>query len=324
MPRALNALRLLHQDHQQVRALLRRLERAEKEDEQRTLCEQVVDELRTHTRIEEEVLYPYLREATAREDLFQVASIEHETAKELLEQLPKEELGSPRFKAVVRVLSDYVEHHVQEEESEIFPQIEESGVDLLALGEALQQSRDGTLETSAPDGEDDDDIERRDGATARGNGAANGKSGSNGSNGAELADGDVMAANPSPEDDERFVREHEDELSRSTQHALWIHAPDEQAERDGQTLATRSLDVIRAWADVRGARPATTPGGDTERPRVLRLDFPGYDDGLQEVSWDAWGSTFQERDLVFLFQDTKADGRQSNFFRLDSPEREDG
>ena len=317
MPRSLNALRLLHQDHQQVRALLRRLERADEEDEQRTLCEQVVDELRTHTRIEEEVLYPYLREATAREDLFQEASIEHETAKDLLEQLPKEELGSPRFKAVVRVLSDYIEHHVQEEESEIFPQIEQTGVDLRALGEALQQSRDGTLETSAFDAEGDDDVDRGDGAADRGDGAANG------SDGAEPASRET-ASSRSRDDDERYVREHEDELSRSTRNALWIRSPDDQPERDGQTLATRSLEVIRAWAEARGARPATSPGGDPERPRVLRLDFPGYDDGLQEVSWDAWGSTFEDRDLVFLFQETRSDGRQSNFFRLDSPEREDG
>jgi hypothetical protein len=57
---------------------------------------------------------------------------------------------------------------------------------------------------------------------------------------------------------------------------------------------------------------------------VLRFDFPDYDDGLQPVSWDAWLRVFQDRELVFLFQQHRKDGRQSNFFRLDSPYREDG
>ena len=300
MPQALNALSLLHQDHQQVQALLRRLEKSDEEGEQRSLCQQVVDELRTHTEIEERVFYPYLRDATAREDLFQEASIEHETVKELLDQLPGEKPGSPRFKAVVKVLADYIEHHVREEENEIFPQVEQTGVDLQALGEALQQCREGKLDTK-----------RKPAAQAR-------------APEPEPAREPAVASGPSKQDDERFLKDHEDGLSRSTQHAKWIHSPDDKPERDGQTLATRSLDVIRAWADARGARPATTPGGDTERLRVMRFDFPDYDKGLQSVSWEAWGSTFQERDLVFLYQETKTDGRQSNFFRLDSPEREDG
>jgi len=124
--------------------------------------------------------------------------------------------------------------------------------------------------------------------------------------------------------DKRFMREHKDGLSPSTLRAKWIDEPGEGPDHDGQTLATRNIEVIRAWAEARGGKPATSPGGDTEEPRVLRFDFPGYDSNLQEVSWEAWQSTFEERDLVFLFQETKADGKQSNFFRLDSPEREDG
>lgn len=125
-------------------------------------------------------------------------------------------------------------------------------------------------------------------------------------------------------DDERYVDEHADQLSASVQRAKWVHGPDDKPERDGQTLATRSLDVIRAWADARGAHPATSPGGDTEHPRVLRFDFPGYGRELQPVSWEAWGRTFSSRDLVFLYQETLSSGKQSNFFRLDSPQREDG
>ena len=78
-------------------------------------------------------------------------------------------------------------------------------------------------------------------------------------------------------------------------------------------------------------QPADTRSGnfprghhDTGNPRVLRFDFPDYDKGLTQVTWDAWAKTFQDRDLVFLFQPHMKSGKQSNFFRLDSPEREDG
>jgi hypothetical protein len=125
-------------------------------------------------------------------------------------------------------------------------------------------------------------------------------------------------------DDEQFAEEHADGLSRSTQHAHWIHTPDDRPQRDGQTLATRNWEVIHRWAEARGATPATSPGGDPDEPRVLRFDFPGYDKKLQEVTWDAWRKTFEERQLVFVFQETTSDGKQSNFFILDSPEREDG
>ena len=62
----------------------------------------------------------------------------------------------------------------------------------------------------------------------------------------------------------------------------------------------------------------------TENPRVLRFDFPGYDRELQAISWDAWLRKFDERDLVFLYQAHMKAGNESNFFRLDSPHREEG
>jgi hypothetical protein len=202
-------------------------------------------------------------------------------ARELLQQLPQQEPGTPQIHAMMKVLGDYFEHHVREEEGEIFPEIERSGIDLDALGDALREYR----------GRDEQPRSRSRGQAS---------------------------------DDERFAREHAGALSRSTLHAKWIHQPGDGPDHDGQTLATRSLDVIKAWADARGGRPATSPGGDPQQPRVLRLDFPDYDERLQEVSWDAWGRVFTERDLVFLFQETQKAGNQSNFFRLDAPDRGDG
>jgi hypothetical protein len=105
-----------------------------------------------------------------------------------------------------------------------------------------------------------------------------------------------------------------------------IRATDEHEDREGQTLVTRDHDVIMRWAEERGAKPATVPGTEHEgRPGVLRFDFPGYGgENLQHISWDEWFTSFDERKLRFKYQEHKKDGSQSNFFRLDNPDREDG
>lgn len=139
---------------------------------------------------------------------------------------------------------------------------------------------------------------------------------------------DIRATNATP-DDKRFMKEHAGELSDSTLRAKWINKPGEKADRDGQTLATRSHDVIQHWADARGGKPATVEGTEHgDRPGVLRIDFKdrGDDNGtsrIRDISWDDWFKSFDGRDLVFIFQDRKSDGSQSNFFRLDNPNRDD-
>jgi hypothetical protein len=128
------------------------------------------------------------------------------------------------------------------------------------------------------------------------------------------------------EEDAEFLEAHREGLSRSTQRAKWISSVDEHEDRPGQTLATRAHDVICRWAEERGAQPATVASGEeTGSPRVLRLNFPGFDEGgnLREITWDEWFRPFDERQLVFLYQEHRANGEPSNFFRLDNPERED-
>jgi hypothetical protein len=98
-----------------------------------------------------------------------------------------------------------------------------------------------------------------------------------------------------------------------------------EESRPGETLVTTDHDTIRNWAEERKATPATVP--DTEHGDhlgVLRFDFPGYGgEDLRHVSWDEWFRTFDARKLTFIYQEHKRDGAQSNFFRLENPERED-
>ncbi len=89
---------------------------------------------------------------------------------------------------------------------------------------------------------------------------------------------------------------------------------------------TTDHDTIRARAEERGGRPATVKGTESggEDAGVLRIDFQDPDDRLEEISWDEWFRTFDQRRLNFIYQEHKADGSESNFFRLENPGREDG
>jgi hypothetical protein len=115
------------------------------------------------------------------------------------------------------------------------------------------------------------------------------------------------------------------ESSSSLKYAQEITSPDDDPERAGRSLATTSHEVIRRWAEERGAVPATVDGTEHgDRLGVLRFDFGGNDsDRLRQVSWDEWFETFDARRLNFLYQEERKDGKQSNFFRLENPDRED-
>lgn len=104
-----------------------------------------------------------------------------------------------------------------------------------------------------------------------------------------------------------------------------VRSPEEHEERPGRSLVTTEHEVIRRWADERGAKPATVPGSEYEgRPGRLLLDFPGHGgQDLEEISWDDWFRTFDERRLDFIYQEHKKDGSPSNFFRLENPHRGD-
>ncbi|PXY22189.1 hypothetical protein [Prauserella muralis] len=89
-------------------------------------------------------------------------------------------------------------------------------------------------------------------------------------------------------------------------------------EYPGQTLVTTDHDEIKAWAEQRGAVPASVPGStyDDHLGR-LRFDFPGYGgEKLEHVSWEEWLSTFDERKLEFVYQEHRKGGEESNFFRV--------
>ena len=115
-----------------------------------------------------------------------------------------------------------------------------------------------------------------------------------------------------------------EQTSKSLKYSQEVTAPDEEPERAGRSLATTHHDVIKNWAEGRGGVPATVEGTEHgDHLGVLRFDFGGDSDNLRHVSWQEWFHTFDDRRLNFIYQEETSDGRTSNFFRLESPDRED-
>jgi hypothetical protein len=115
------------------------------------------------------------------------------------------------------------------------------------------------------------------------------------------------------------------ETSDSLKYSQEVTSPDEDPERPGRSLATTHHQVIKDWAEARGGTPATVEGTEHgDHLGVLRFDFGGETENLRHVSWDEWFDTFDARKLNFIYQEERSDGQQSNFFRLESPDREDG
>src|SRR6185436_17426598 len=132
---------LLERDHADVKKLFKEYEKladAEADGEERqALAEQICDMLTVHATIEEEIFYPAAREADVESDLLDEAEVEHASAKDLIAQIkamgPDEEL----YDAKVKVLGEYIDHHVQEEEGEMFPKCRGANMDLAGLAAAL-------------------------------------------------------------------------------------------------------------------------------------------------------------------------------------------
>jgi hypothetical protein len=85
------------------------------------------------------------------------------------------------------------------------------------------------------------------------------------------------------------------------------------------TKSTTDHDEIRRWVEEHGGEPARVRGTENGGGAgVLRIDFPGGtgEDKLEHVSWDEWFKTFDERNLEFLYQEEKASGEDSTFFKL--------
>lgn len=139
-----DAIDLLKQDHREVEALFREFESSDDDARKVELAETICAELTVHAEIEETIFYPAAREALPedKQDLVAEATVEHTSLKNLIADIdgssPRDEL----FDANVKVLSEYVKHHVREEETELMPAVRRTDIDLEALGERLTERKE--------------------------------------------------------------------------------------------------------------------------------------------------------------------------------------
>jgi len=135
------ALELLENDHRTVEALFEQYEsQKEAEDDAREeTAERICKELTVHAQIEEELFYPWLKENLDEEEMEMVeeAYVEHASAKDLIAQIESNDGTEAECDAKVKVLSEYIKHHVQEEENEIFEAVGDMAEELDALGQEM-------------------------------------------------------------------------------------------------------------------------------------------------------------------------------------------
>jgi hemerythrin superfamily protein len=129
-----NAVQLLMQDHRKVEALFDRYQKGDA-----TVVPQVCNELKVHTSIEEQVLYPALDDVSGGEKLRQEAEREHQEVKDAIAEIEGSGADSPQAVTAMRKVIEGVMHHVQEEENDVFPKMQKElgGERLTALGERL-------------------------------------------------------------------------------------------------------------------------------------------------------------------------------------------
>ena len=137
----MDAVKLLKADHREVEGYFKQYEELEDDREKQALAAKICLALTVHTKLEEEIFYPAARAEIKDEDLLDEAVVEHMSAKQLIAEIQKMKAGDELFDAKVKVLGEYVQHHVKEEETEMFPEARDADMDLSELGEKIAKRK---------------------------------------------------------------------------------------------------------------------------------------------------------------------------------------
>jgi hemerythrin superfamily protein len=139
-----SAISLLKSDHREVDALFSQFEKASGAARKQTIVQKICDALTVHASIEEDIFYPQARDALKRagEDLLDEAEVEHEGIKWRINLLQKMKPEDDLYDAEVKVLAEYVRHHVKEEERKLFPRLYLSDFDNAGVGEQLAAKKE--------------------------------------------------------------------------------------------------------------------------------------------------------------------------------------
>ncbi len=151
-----DACDLLDTDHKAVKKLFKAYEELAQSrarstmNKKQELAQQICQALTVHAQIEEEIFYPALRDALKETDLIAEAAVEHQTVKELVGQIEEATEIDEAFDARVKVLGEYVDHHVKEERNEIFPKARAARrLDLVRMREELEARKEALMEETS-------------------------------------------------------------------------------------------------------------------------------------------------------------------------------
>ena len=144
-----DAITLLTDDHKKVKKLFKDFEKLKEEEgsakEKAALVKEICTELSVHAKVEEEIFYPAVREAIDDDDLMDEADVEHAGAKDLIAQLQSMKPADDHYDAKVTVLGEYIDHHVKEEQEDMFVKARKAKVDTVELGEQIAARKEKLL-----------------------------------------------------------------------------------------------------------------------------------------------------------------------------------
>ena len=158
-----DAIAMLTADHKKVKKLFSEFDKLQEEgshEEKSSIVEQICNELKIHTELEEEIFYPAVRKAIDDSDLMDEALVEHAGAKDLIAQLEEASPNNDLYDAKVTVLGEQIDHHVKEEEGSMFPKAKKAKLDTEALGATMLKRKMALMEKMGMNAEDDDEAEK--------------------------------------------------------------------------------------------------------------------------------------------------------------------
>jgi len=136
--RAPDAIGMLRADHEKVLEMFARYEGLRTDGQKEKLAREICKEVSVHAQLEEELFYPAVRAAIQDNALMDEADVEHRSAEDLCAQIQESRAGDELFDARIKVLGEYIKHHIKEEQNEMFVQVRKSELDLKALAEQMR------------------------------------------------------------------------------------------------------------------------------------------------------------------------------------------
>ena len=143
-----DAVAMLKADHTKVSDLFEQFEKSRAASTKKKLVAQICMELTVHTTLEKEIFYPAVKAALKDHELVPEANVEHAAVKDLIAQVKGLEPDGEMYEARVKVMGEFVKHHVKEEQNEMFPKAKKTKLDLVALGERMAERKAELLAAS--------------------------------------------------------------------------------------------------------------------------------------------------------------------------------